>query len=317
MSLVEKNLPLPAARSGRKAVKAQSLRSVKWREHLLAYFFLAPSLLLFGIFLFYPMLKSVYLSFQLTDPRGRVAAFAGWDNYIELFSSDKFYQSLKVTLSFTPLTVPAGILIALVLAALTHNKLRGMRLFQFAFSAPVAVSVGTGSIIWMVLFHPTLGTLNYFMKLIGFEPVRWLADPAWALLSVSLMTIWMSLGFNYIVLLSGLQGVPEDIYESAKIDGSGPLRTFFRLTVAACIAYALFCRHRIGDRRLSIVRTDPYPDQGRTDEYDGRHRLQYLSGRVRQFPLRHRRAQALVLFAVILILTVVQFRFFEKKVHYQ
>ncbi|UUZ83438.1 sugar ABC transporter permease [Paenibacillus sp. P26] len=134
MSLVEKNLPLPAARSGRKAVKAQSLRSVKWREHLLAYFFLAPSLLLFGIFLFYPMLKSVYLSFQLTDPRGRVAAFAGWDNYIELFSSDKFYQSLKVTLSFTLLTVPAGILIALVLAALTHNKLRGMRLFQFAFS---------------------------------------------------------------------------------------------------------------------------------------------------------------------------------------
>ncbi|MFE5321123.1 carbohydrate ABC transporter permease [Paenibacillus sp. NPDC056579] len=318
MSLIDNNISLQAAQSARKpAVKKRSLTSVQWREIILAYVFLAPSLALFGIFLFYPMIKSVYLSFQLTDPRGRVAAFAGWDNYIELFTSDKFYQSLKVTLSFTLLTVPLGILIALVLAALTHNKLRGMRWFQLAFSMPVAVSVGTGSIIWMVLFHPTLGTLNYFLTLIGLQPVGWLTDPALAIFAVSMMTIWMNLGFNYIVLLSGLQGVPDEIYESAKIDGSGPLRTFFRITlplvsptlffvgiVSVISAFQSFGQIHILTKGGPINTTDVIVFNIYQDAFVN-------------FRFGIGSAQALVLFAIILILTIVQFRYFERKVHYQ
>ncbi|MCZ8515141.1 sugar ABC transporter permease [Paenibacillus filicis] len=316
MSLLEKDLPTTRSLQ-RPAAKVRSLRSDRWREHLLAYIFLAPSLLLFALFLFYPMLKSVYLSFQLTDPRGRVAAFAGWDNYHELFASEKFYQSLKVTLSFTLLTVPTGILLALILAALTHNKLRGMRLFQFVFSLPVAVSVGTGSVMWMILFHPTLGTLNYFLSLLGLPALNWLADPAWALLSVSLMTVWMNLGFNYIVLLSGLQGVSEEIYESAKIDGSGPLRTFFQLTlplvsptlffvsvVSVIGAFQTFGQIHILTKGGPMNSTDVVVYNIYQDAFVN---FRFGTGS----------AQALVLFAIILVLTFIQFRFLEKKVHYQ
>ncbi|MFB9756660.1 carbohydrate ABC transporter permease [Paenibacillus hodogayensis] len=284
---------------------------------MLAYGFMAPSLLLFGLFLFYPLLKSVYLSLHLTDPRGRIAAFAGLDNFRELFLSERFYQSLKVTLSFTLLTVPTCILLALLLAALTQSKLRGMRIFQFIFSLPIAISFGTGSVIWMMLFHPTVGTLNYFLGLVGASPVGWLTDPAWALLSVSLMTVWMTLGFNYIVLLSGLQGVPEELYESAKIDGSGPIRTFLQVTlplvsptlffvaiVSVIGAFQTFGQIHILTKGGPMYTTDVIVYNIYQDAFVN-------------FRFGIGSAQALVLFAIILILTLLQFAFLEKKVHYQ
>lgn len=300
-----------------KGLKLQSLRSVRFKEQALAYVFLAPSLLLFGVFLFYPLLKSVYLSLHLTDPRGRIAAFAGLDNFKELFASDAFMKSLQVTLSFTLLTVPTCIILALLLAALTHNKLGGMRWFRFVFSLPVAISVGTGSVIWMMLYHPSLGTLNYFLTLMGLNPVNWLTDPAWALVSVAIMTIWMNLGFNYIVLLSGLQGVPEDIYDSARIDGSGPLRTFARITlplvsptlffvgiVSVIGAFQSFGQIHILTKGGPMNSTDVIVFNIYQDAFVN-------------FRFGIGSAQALVLFAIILILTAVQFRFLEKKVHYQ
>ena len=321
MSLIEKNLGLPSAKAQRSRIGQQgrtgSLRILRLKEALLSYVFLAPSLLLFGVFLFYPLIKSVYLSLQLTDPRGRVAAFAGLDNFRELFASEKFYQSLKVTLSFTLLTVPTCLILALLLAALSHNKLRGMRVFQFVFSLPIAISVGTGSVIWMMLYHPSVGILNYGLSLIGVAPIGWLTDPAWALLSISVMTVWMNLGFNYIVLLSGLQGVPEDIYDSAKIDGSGPMRTFIQLTlplisptlffstiVSIIGAFQSFGQIHILTKGGPMNTTDVVVYNIYQDAFVN-------------FRFGMGSAQALVLFAIILILTLIQFKFFEKKVHYQ
>nr|WP_245719815.1 sugar ABC transporter permease [Paenibacillus tianmuensis] len=290
---------------------------MRWKEASLAYAFLLPSLLLFGIFLFYPLLKSVYLSLHLTDPRGRIAVFAGLDNFTELLASDKFYESLKVTLSFTVLTVPVGIALALLLAALSQGRLRGMKGFRFVFSLPVAISVGTGSVIWMMLYHPTLGTLNYFLTLLGANPVNWLTDPAWALVSVSIMTIWMNLGFNYIVLLSGLQSVPEEIYDSAKIDGSGPLRTFFQLTVplvsptlffvgivSVIQAFQSFGQIHILTKGGPMNSTDVIVFNIYQDAFVN-------------FRFGIGSAQALILFAIVLILTLLQYRLLERKVHYQ
>ncbi|MDO3681895.1 carbohydrate ABC transporter permease [Paenibacillus ehimensis] len=321
MTLLDRNAavhPAPdLAKRQTAAAGRRSLRVIRWKEASLAYAFLLPSLLLFGIFLFYPLVKSVYLSLHLTDPRGRIAAFVGLDNFTELLASDKFYESLKVTLSFTVLTVPAGIALALLLAALSQSKLRGMKAFQFAFSLPVAISVGTGSVIWMMLYHPTLGTLNYFLTLLGAEPVRWLTDPAWALVSVSIMTVWMNLGFNYIVLLSGLQSVPEEIYDSAKIDGSGPLRTFFQLTVplvsptlffvgivSVIQAFQSFGQIHILTKGGPMNSTDVIVFNIYQDAFVN-------------FRFGIGSAQALILFAIVLILTLLQYRFLERKVHYQ
>ncbi|MGG3282598.1 carbohydrate ABC transporter permease [Paenibacillus solani] len=287
------------------------------REIMLAYACLAPSLLIFGLFLFYPLLKSVYLSLFLTDPQGRVAEFVGLDNFKEILASEMFYTSFGNTLLFILLTVPTGMAAAILLAGLTHNKLKGMKIFRFIFSLPMAVSVGTGSMIWMILYHPTLGILNYFLSLLGSQPIQWLTDPKWAMLSVALMTVWMNLGFNYILMLSGMQGVSEDIYDSTKIDGSGPLRTFFRITmplisptlfftsvVSVIGAFQAFGQINILTKGGPVNSTNVMVFNIYQDAFVN-------------FRFGIGSAQALILFAIILLLTLFQFKFVEKKVHYQ
>ncbi|MGN7358128.1 carbohydrate ABC transporter permease [Paenibacillus sp. SAF-054] len=288
-----------------------------WKEHLLAYAFLAPSIVLFFTFLFYPMLKSVYLSMTITDPRGQVAEFVWFENFVTLLKSHQLYSNLSVTLLFILYTVPTSLIWSLLLAAITHNKLRGMKVFQFIFSLPIVISVGTGSIIWFLLFHPTAGMLNYFLSLIHIQPIPWLTDPAWALISISLMTIWMNMGFLYIVLSSGLQGIPEELYESAKIDGSGPVRTFvrivlpllsptifFALIVSVIGAFQAFGQIHILTKGGPINSTNVIVYSIYQDAFVN-------------FRFGIGSAQALILFFIILVLTVVQFKVLEKKVHYQ
>nr|WP_243735076.1 sugar ABC transporter permease [Paenibacillus turpanensis] len=293
------------------------MRVMKWKETVIGYLFLAPSIVLFCIFLFYPMLKSVYLSFQLTDPRGKVAAFAGLDNYKELFTDSHFLTSLKASFLFTLYTVPTAIVIALIMAALTHNKLKGVKLFQFVFSLPLAISVSTASVIWNLLYHPSIGSFNYWLSLIGLPPVNWLTDPAIAIFAVSAMTIWMNLGFNYIVLLSGIQGIPEELYESAKIDGSNPLRTFWNITIPllsptlffVAIVSVIGALQSFGQIHI-LTKGGP----SRTTDVFVYHIYQEAFV---NFRFGTGSAQALVLFAIILIITLIQFKVLEKKVHYQ
>ncbi|MBO7748854.1 sugar ABC transporter permease [Paenibacillus sp. MWE-103] len=306
---------LAAARPDVRTRRAGRLFSAMAKENAVGYLFIAPSLVLFAIFLFYPLLKSIYLSFFLTDPRGRVAAFVGLDNFGSLFRSDAFWNSLLVTLKFTALTVPTGLLLALLLAALTFGKLRGMRTFRFVFSLPVALSVSTSSVIWMMLFHPTTGTLNYFLTKIGLSPVQWLTDPAWALVSVSIMTVWMNSGFQYIVLLSGLQGIADDIFDSARIDGSGPFRTFFQIimplvsptlfflsVVSVMSAFQSFGQMNILTKGGPAGSTEVFVYSIYKEAFIN---YQFGTGS----------AMSLVLFAIIMLLTFLQFRF-ERKVHY-
>ncbi|NQX67060.1 sugar ABC transporter permease [Paenibacillus alba] len=319
MNTMDRDLPFTPTTKTTAKVK-QPLRTAinrNWTETLLGYVFLFPSLLLFAVFLFYPLIQTFYLSLHETDPRGRIASFVGFDNFTAIFTSERFYQSLGVTGLFTLLTVPTVIIIALILAAFTHNHLKGMRIFQFIFSLPVVLSVGTSAVIWMMLFHPSVGMLNYLLSLVGLEPVAWLTDPRWALLSVSMMTVWMNLGFTYIVLLSGLQGISDDIYDSAKIDGSGPIRTFvqivlpllsptvFFVTIVSIIgAFQSFGQIHILTRGGPVNSTDVLVYSLYQDAFIN---FRFGTGS----------AQALVLFTIILIFTFVQFKVFERNVHYQ
>ncbi|MBD3922112.1 sugar ABC transporter permease [Paenibacillus sp. PR3] len=294
-----------------------TLSGLKWRENLLAYVFLGPSLILFGIFFFYPMIQSVYLSLHSTDLTGRVNGFVGLDNFIYLVKNDFFLHGLKITLYFALLTVPTSILVALLLAALSNGKRKGLTLFQFAYSLPVVLSVGSSSVIWMFLFHPSLGMFNYFLSLLHMSPINWLVDPKWALLSVSLMTVWMNLGFNYIILSSGLRGIPDEIRESAAIDGAGPLRLFVRILLPLLSPTLFFLVI------VSIISSFQAFGQINILTHGGpMNSTNVLVFSIYQEAFENFRfgtgsAQALVLFIIIIILTLVQFKWAEKKVHYQ
>lgn len=294
-------------------------RAMKTRlkDLALAYLFLSPSLVLFGVFLLYPLIKSIYLSLFLTNPRGQIAAYVGLDNFIQLFSSPTFWNSLTITFKFVVLTVPGGLLLGLLMAALAHSKLKGMRIFQFIFSLPLALSVSTSAVIWMMLFHPTMGMFNYFLDLAGLPAVQWLTDAKWALLSISIMTIWMNSGFNFIVLLSGLQGISEDMYDSAKVDGAGPIRTYIQIIlpllsptifflgiVSVIGSFQAFGQMHILTKGGPAGSTEVFVYSIYKEAFVN---YQFGTGS----------AMALVLFLLILALTLIQFSILEKKVHYQ
>ncbi|MEG6575417.1 sugar ABC transporter permease [Caldibacillus debilis] len=279
--------------------------------------YLLPSILLFAVFLFYPLFRTIYLSFFLTDSAGTPTVFVGLDNFRKIFTSPVFLQSLQSTVLFVLYTVPGTVFIALVLAVLANEKMKGIGFFRTIFSSTMGVSVAAGSVFWMFLFHPTIGWLNQLLKMFGLDPVGWLTDPKWALLSVSVTTIWMNLGFTFLVLLGGLQSIDDYLYESAEIDGAGyfykirritiPLLSptlFFVITVSLINAFQTFGQIDMLTRGGPQNETNLIVYMIYQEAFMN---YQYGSGS----------ALAIILFVIVLLLTVLQFKLVEKRVHYQ
>ena len=289
-------------------------RSVNVRVGLL---YLLPSIVLFGLFVFYPMAKTIYLSFFLTNQNGVPVYFNGIENYTYIFTSDEFRNSMKATLLFVIYTVPVSVLLALVLAILANEKLRGVGIYRTIFSSTMGMSVAASAVIWLFLFHPSVGAFNNVLKAINLPTVQWLLDPDWALLSISMTTIWMNIGFNFLVILGGLQNIDESLYESATIDGAGyfaklrkitlPLLSptlFFIVTISLINAFQSFGQIDILTKGGPIQSTNLVVYSIYKEAF-----INYQFGTAS--------AQAIVLFFVVLIVTILQFKFGERKVHYQ
>ena len=289
-------------------------RSVNVRVGLL---YLLPSIVLFGLFVFYPMAKTIYLSFFLTNQNGVPVYFNGIENYTYIFTSDEFRNSMKATLLFVIYTVPVSVLLALVLAILANEKLRGVGIYRTIFSSTMGMSVAASAVIWLFLFHPSVGAFNNVLKAINLPTVQWLLDPDWALLSISMTTIWMNIGFNFLVILGGLQNIDESLYESATIDGAGyfaklrkitlPLLSptlFFIVTISLINAFQSFGQIDILTKGGPIQSTNLVVYSIYKEAF-----INYQFGTAS--------AQAIVLFFIVLIVTILQFKFGERKVHYQ
>src|SRR5947208_6635789 len=171
--------------------------------------YLAPALFIFVVFVFIPLGRTFYLSFYNTRSTGLVTTFNGIDHYIDLVTSQTFRSGLVATGLFALYTVPLGIALGLVLAVLLNQRLRGISVFRTMIASTIAISAAVGSLIWLLLFNPSLGLLNYVLSLLSVHGPEWLIQPTTAIIAVSITTIWLTLGTNVIVLLAGLQGVPE------------------------------------------------------------------------------------------------------------
>lgn len=288
------------------------------RELLYAALYLSPSLLIFLIFVFYPMIKTVYLSLYLTNPHGDPVVWKGLQNYIKLISSEDFRKSLVASLSFVLYTVPGTIILALSLAIMANVKLRGIGIFRTIFSSTIGVSVASAATIWMFLLAPGgSGMLNYFLNLLGFSEVGWLVTTQTALPAIALMTVWMGLGFNFIILIGGLQSLPEDVYESARIDGANGWKQFWYITVPMLSPTLFFvvvvdtinAFQAFGQFNILTLGG---PDNASNVIVYSIYREAFFNSRFGPAS-----AQAVILFLIILFLTLIQFRLGEKKVHYQ
>ena len=221
------------------------------RQLLAALPFLAPSIIIFGTFVFYPLIKSAYLGFFKSNPFHTRQIYVGWENYRDVLTSGDFRSTLVVTGTFALYTVVPSLVIATFLAVLANQKLPGIVIFRTVFTSTIAASVAVASVLWLVLLHPSIGVMNDVLGKTGLGPVNWLkdggwglnqhhgfgvftawfVDPNWALISVSLATIWMNTGLFTMILLAGLQTIPDELYESARVDGAGPWSQFRHVTL--------------------------------------------------------------------------------------
>ncbi|GGL36943.1 carbohydrate ABC transporter permease [Nocardia jinanensis] len=201
------------------------------RQARAARLFIAPNLLAVAVFLVFPLGFSLYLSFQQWDLFSPIR-FTGLENFRRLLTADPLFTiALRNTIVFTLGTLIPTVAISLVVAAALNRGVRGTGLFRTVMFLPLAISSVVMAVIWRFVFDTNNGPLNTMLGWIGIDPVPWLVDPRWAMVSVCLVSVWKSIPFATIVLLAAMQGVPEDLYEAAKIDGAGPIRRFVSITV--------------------------------------------------------------------------------------
>ena len=196
--------------------------------------FILPSLLGFLIFTFIPVVISLCLSFTSWNFMEGIEGikFNGLANYIRLFSDEWFLNSYKNNIIFTAVTVPVLIALGLVMATIINKYIYGGGVVRTMIFIPYIASVVAVCTVWMVLLQPSYGPVNEFLRSIGIaNPPGWLADFKWSLPSIMIIYVWQQVGYYSIVFLAGLKGLPEDVYEAAKVDGASSIRQFFSLTV--------------------------------------------------------------------------------------
>jgi sn-glycerol 3-phosphate transport system permease protein len=224
---LSETLPTPApARGQRLATRA--------KDALLAYAFLAPALIVFAVFAYYPLYRLFYYAtHQQSRFRNRPATYVGTEQITETLTSTDFIDGLVHSGLFMLYTVPLGLVLGVVLATATHRRLKGIKIFQTIFSSTVASSVAVASVVFYTLVNPEIGY---------FKDVPWLSlrDGTSALFAVSLSSVWQNLGLTFIVVLAALQTVPDELIEAATLDGYGAVRRFFRITVPMISPALLF-----------------------------------------------------------------------------
>lgn len=206
----------------------------KKSERKAAYLFIIPAVVLLAAFLIYPALQTVRYAFtDYNIMRPDRIRFCGLNNFIELFQDKDFWIAVKNTLHFTILVVPFQTVLALALALLISSKRKGVSIFRAAYFSPQVTSMVVVAILWTVLYNsnPSSGLLNALLVKLGMEPCGFLNDPKTAMNSIIFMSAWQGAGYQMMIFLAGLQGIPKDQYEAASIDGAGKLKSFFYVTL--------------------------------------------------------------------------------------
>lgn len=216
------------------------------REARAALVFLAPALLALLLFFFLPAAASLLLSltdfdiYSLSDTDN--ARFIGLDNYARLLRDPVFWKSLSNTLIFVFVCGPLTLLVALAVALLVNSRLtRWKGVFRTAFFAPVVTTLVAVAVVWKYLYHPRFGLINRILGLAGIEPIDWLNDPQWALFAIILLSVWKNFGYDVIILVAGLNNIPESLYEASRIDGAGFWSQLRHVTLPMLMPSLFFC----------------------------------------------------------------------------
>ena len=212
----------------------KKLSGRKSDERVAAYIFVAPAVILLIAFLVVPMIYTVYFSgFKYQIMRPDAMKFIGFENYQKLFSDKNFWLALKNTVYFTVIVVPCQCVLALALALLVSKKFRGVAVFRTMYFAPQLTSMVVISVLWSVLYNanPNTGLINSILVSLGMSPIKFLSDASTAMNSIIFMSAWQGAGYQMMIFLAGLQGIPRDQYEAASVDGATKFKQFLYITI--------------------------------------------------------------------------------------
>ena len=291
-------------------------RRVFRSEETLFLLFVLPNLVLFCIFTYWPLIYNVYLSLSSWNFLAPTKPFVGLENFRFLFGSAEFWGVMRSTAIYTVGAVGGSVLLGLSAALLLNQKLRfrtGVRAMIFA---PTLLSGVAISIVWFYIFDPRVGLLREMLGWVGVASPPWLSDPDWAMVSVIIVYVWKNLGFAAVIYLAGLQGIPKDLYEAAKVDGANAIQRFRDVTwpQLGSIHFFVMVTSILGTlQSFDIIRTltGGGPVNSTTNLIYYTYEQSFINNNAGRGA-----ASAMILFAVMLIVTIVQYRISERRTHY-
>jgi len=285
-------------------------------DNVVGYLFVGPLILGLAIFTYGPVLAAFGLSFTKGDYIS-TPKWIGLDNYLRLLNEELFWKSLTNTLYYVVGVVPLGLILSLLLAIAMNQKLRGIVFFRSVYFLPTITSTVAISLMWMWIYNPEFGVLNFLLKQIGIHGPAWLSSPNWAMPAVIIMAIWRGLGYNMLIYLAGLQGIPDVYYEAAEIDGAGSFAKFRHITVPL-LSPTTFLLLILGVIGAFQVFEYTYVMTGGGPLYSTLTLVLYIYNiAFRNFEMGYASALAYVLFFILLGLTLIQFRLQKRWVHYE
>lgn len=301
-------------RQGRDKIKAR--RAVRLKQAVLGLAMLAPALVVLGTFVFFPILYVVFLSLTNWNLISSDIQYVGINNYLDLARSDQFRAAVRRTFLYSGATAAITLPLALGLALLLNNEFRGRDIYRTILSSPYVVP-GVGlSIVWLWLYNPNYGLINWLLSLIGIPGAAWLQSTSTALISVIIVSVWQYAGYYTLLFLSGLQGIPDDLYEAARIDGAGQWSEFWRITLPLLSPTVLFAS------TVSVIQSFQVFDQiyiltggGPAESTTTLVFYLYQQG-FQFFQIGPAAAVSVFMLLSLLIFTVLQFHFSRRWVHY-
>ncbi|XOK61244.1 carbohydrate ABC transporter permease [Paenibacillus elgii] len=276
------------------------------------YLFILPCIVLVLLFNYYPFVKTMVLGFTLVDMLGNPVEFVGLENFVEAFQDERLLRALLNTLQFTILTVPATLLITLTLALLAEKARKGSRIYQVMFALPMAVSMSSAVMIFQLLMNPTIGMFNYITGL----GLNWFGDEKYALTGIAIISVWMSIGFSFLFLLAALRNVPQELLESAEMEGSSYMQKLIRikLPLISPTLFFLLCTDLIG----SLLVFGPVSILTKGGPLGATETMVYwmYTEAFEKGKYGYGSAIAVIIFFIVMIFTLITFAYEKKGVHY-
>ncbi len=293
-------------------------RSMKAIDYTWGYLMIAPTILGLIVLNVWPLIQTAYLSFCNLSGFGK-AAFVGFDNYTKLFKDTEVWQALGNTLIYTLISAPLGMLFSLIVAVLLNSKIKGKSIYRTLFFLPVVSTPAAVAMVWRWLLNKDYGFVNYLLSLVGITGPNWVSDSKYVLLTLIVVGIWSSLGYNMVILLSGLQEIPTTFYEAAEIDGANRFQKFYKITVPMVSPTLFFVAITSMISSLQVFDLIFMMIGKASPALPNAESLVYVFYKY-SFVIYNKgygSAIAMLLFVIIMIFTVIQLKLQNKWVHYE